>query len=325
MFIVGKQRFSVLIIEDAVNSYILTKEKLESLYVFVDVDWKESVEDGLLALTTSNTYDLILLNYAMCKNLKVDPTPKIIKLAKNTPVVLLPSSNLYREIKKYGGLGFLFESHAAINGSLISFKGKPENRTTFDIFPAPAILLDLNSEKIQEVNLAAQRLLEFNSEDLKGVDLEQIASPMDRVIFKKYLTDKEFAIPQVFYLLKSSGQKIIAEFSGTLIDTNKENLLLLHFRDITEHLNKSAQLEIQKKRLREVSYIQSHLLRAPIARLLALASALEDKSLEEKERILYMKSVAQSAQELDFIVREMGANLEENSLSFTFLSDQIFG
>ncbi|HEY0177511.1 MAG TPA: PAS domain-containing protein, partial [Pedobacter sp.] len=71
-------------------------------------------------------------------------------------------------------------------------------------------------------------------------------------------------------------------------------------QDITENVRYIKDIEEQNCRLREISWMQSHVVRAPLARLMGLASLLKDEQGISKELIAHF---SESANELDQIIR----------------------
>ena len=75
-------------------------------------------------------------------------------------------------------------------------------------------------------------------------------------------------------------------------------------RDITEHKMYVQTIENQNKKFKEISWIQSHLVRAPLARVMGLATLLAVETNErEKDEMLKMLQV--SSAELDNIIKDI--------------------
>lgn len=64
-------------------------------------------------------------------------------------------------------------------------------------------------------------------------------------------------------------------------------------------------LEEQNGRLREIAWIQSHVVRAPLARLMGLIELLKMEANSDQQRRWVLQSIAKSAQELDSIIGEI--------------------
>ncbi len=77
-------------------------------------------------------------------------------------------------------------------------------------------------------------------------------------------------------------------------------------RDVTDRRIHLQSIEEQNKRLKEIAWTQSHLVRAPLARIMGLVSILKDHEMCEdfsKEEII--DNIATSADELDTIIRNI--------------------
>lgn len=88
--------------------------------------------------------------------------------------------------------------------------------------------------------------------------------------------------------------------------TNQNAILEEKVAERTAELEKNlAAIELQNKALREISWIQSHVVRAPLARMMgaiALLDIKDDAGVSQEE---IMEIVVSSAQEIDKTVREI--------------------
>lgn len=75
-------------------------------------------------------------------------------------------------------------------------------------------------------------------------------------------------------------------------------------RDITEHKKYVQTIESQNKKFKEISWIQSHLVRAPLARVMGLATLLAAE-INEKEKDEMLKMLQTSSAELDDIIKDI--------------------
>ncbi len=98
-------------------------------------------------------------------------------------------------------------------------------------------------------------------------------------------------------IIEQSNQQLYAEVERQTVDLRNANTELI------EHNN----------RLKQFSYIVSHNLRSPVARLLGLSSLL--KSTDEQERSKILGLMSTSTQELDQIIRDINLILEIDKLN----------
>lgn len=74
-----------------------------------------------------------------------------------------------------------------------------------------------------------------------------------------------------------------------------------------------AEIEDKNKRLREIAFMQSHLFRAPLARLKGLVN-LFDQAESESSKNELIDHIKFSVEEMDQVVRDIVSNTAERSL-----------
>ncbi len=77
--------------------------------------------------------------------------------------------------------------------------------------------------------------------------------------------------------------------------------------DITERISHITAIEHQNERLREIAWIQSHVVRAPLARLIGFSNMLISKDYHAEEGQQFVEHIRASAIELDGIIRDIAA------------------
>jgi PAS domain S-box-containing protein len=80
--------------------------------------------------------------------------------------------------------------------------------------------------------------------------------------------------------------------------------------DMTEHFEYRQSIEEQNKKLKEIAWMQSHLVRAPLANLLALVRLIQDIELEGEERVEVDKKIITAATQLDEMIRSVVKNAQ---------------
>lgn len=76
-------------------------------------------------------------------------------------------------------------------------------------------------------------------------------------------------------------------------------------RDITERKKQTLDIEKQNEQLKEIAWIQSHTVRAPLSRMLGIISLFEDGSIDESEVNEFLHHIKKSGSELDVIIRDI--------------------
>ncbi|HTD41700.1 MAG TPA: PAS domain S-box protein [Mucilaginibacter sp.] len=81
------------------------------------------------------------------------------------------------------------------------------------------------------------------------------------------------------------------------------NGLSVYFKDITERLSYVKAIEEQNENLKEISWLQSHVIRAPLARIMGLIHLIKDANEDPAEKQNALNYLLSSADELDEVIR----------------------
>ena len=126
--------------------------------------------------------------------------------------------------------------------------------------------------------------------------------------------DGKLVFHGVFRHLKKNGELVYVDIQSNAIKFNSNRTNLVLAKDISERLNYLNALESQNAVLKEISWMQSHVVRAPLSRLMSLIDLIKrDHHLNEDEHKL-LEHMLSSAYELDDIIRDISKKTEDASL-----------
>jgi light-regulated signal transduction histidine kinase (bacteriophytochrome) len=117
---------------------------------------------------------------------------------------------------------------------------------------------------------------------------------------------------------KKNGELINVEVQISRIQFNGIQANLVIATDVTEGLKYIKAVEEQNKKLREISWIQSHKVRAPLARIMGLIPLLKDAKAKNSEREKIIDFLNSSAVELDEIIKDITAKTVVGDDSIVF-------
>jgi PAS domain S-box-containing protein len=81
--------------------------------------------------------------------------------------------------------------------------------------------------------------------------------------------------------------------------------LSVYFKDVTERLNYIKAIEEQNKKLMEISWMHSHVVRAPLAKIMGLIALMKDSKNNDADKERTMEYLLSSANELDEVIRNI--------------------
>ncbi len=116
-----------------------------------------------------------------------------------------------------------------------------------------------------------------------------------------------------YRLLKANGDYAYVHDKGYIIrDTQGKAIRMIGAtQDITERIKYTKAIEAQNKQLREIAWTQSHIVRAPLARLIGLINLIDEEGQIDQDTNQLLKYVSTSAHELDGVIKAIVMNTRE--------------
>jgi PAS domain S-box-containing protein len=167
-------------------------------------------------------------------------------------------------------------------------------------------------------NTQAEKLFGWTKEEVIGKDLAALVVPESlRDEFKKgvkqYFETGDSPIINIVVektALDREHNEFPAEITVAPIQQGDKEFLCLYVRNISDRKNYIAAIENQNARLKEIAWKQSHVVRAPLSRIIGLVDLMKS-SCESKDTDELLDYLSASADELDGIVREIVKNTEQ--------------
>lgn len=180
----------------------------------------------------------------------------------------------------------------------------------FQLSPIPKWVFDIDTFKFLAVNKAAVKHYGYSSKEFLKMTIFDIR-PEDeyertRSLIYKQNKNKLYTAKGLFTHKKKNGELIRVEIRSTIISFKGRPAKIVIADDVTEQERYVLAIEKQNQKLKEVSWIQSHIFRAPLARIQGLVSIVEN-SANQAEQKWVLEKISASADELDGIIKEITA------------------
>ena len=116
-----------------------------------------------------------------------------------------------------------------------------------------------------------------------------------------------------YRLLAEDGKFNYVNSKGYIIrDENGTALRMIGAtQDITDKVNYLKEIENQNKNLREIAWIQSHIVRAPLARIMGLINLINEENVVDEETKKLLNHILNSANEFDKIIKSIILNSQK--------------
>lgn len=159
-----------------------------------------------------------------------------------------------------------------------------------------------------ESNDASEAILGYSGEEMRkrsflnlhlGKSHEELME-----ILKSYQSSKSEDFESE--ILTKFGERRFFETKGTRVILQDQEVIMTISRDITARKLQEKQLQDQNQKLREIAWIQSHVIRAPVARAMGLINLIdlitsENKNLESEMEVIHF--LKDSIIEIDSVIR----------------------
>ncbi|MBK0379057.1 PAS domain-containing protein [Mucilaginibacter segetis] len=185
----------------------------------------------------------------------------------------------------------------------------------FHLSPLPMWVFDIETLKFLNVNTAAIKHYGYTLDEFLKMTVKDIRPKEDHTEFdmtmKMVAEQNGSGYSGIFRHKKKNGQIIKVEIQSNFITFNNRQTHIVLANDITERQNHIDAIEKQNKRLSDIAWIQSHVVRAPLARIMGLIEVFKIYRDADVNKPEIVENIISSAKELDTIVRDISNKTEE--------------
>jgi PAS domain S-box-containing protein len=318
-----KTEYKILVIEDNPGDFALVEDFLFEQIVAPNVAHVISFK-AAAEILNNEIFDVILLDLSLPDKTGEPLIHEITDMSKGVPVIVLTGYADFSFGVKSLSMGvadYLLKddltSMSLYKSIIYSIKRKKniadleesEKRYSdlFNLSPLPMWVVDPDSLKFLDVNAAMVVHYGFDREELLSMTLKDIRPDKEiPVLLKNIDDDKNNRGTQKQRLVvhkNKAGVSRNVQIDVAHIVYKGMFANLVTATDITERLNYIKAIEAQNERLKEISWIQSHIVRAPLCRLMGLVQVLKAYAGDAEEIEKILEYISESATELDDTVK----------------------
>ncbi|WP_231491358.1 PAS domain S-box protein [Pedobacter sp. Leaf170] len=186
----------------------------------------------------------------------------------------------------------------------------------FHFSPLPMWVYDYETLMFLDVNLAAENNYGYSRDEFLSMNLRDIRPDSellyleDTLSFTKY--NKSLFHQGIFKHKTKSGDILDVDVKSNLMEYKGRKAKLVVATNITDQLKHISSIEQKNAQLKEIAWIQSHNVRAPLARIMALVQLIDMGKQQTKFTLdEIVEHIKQSANELDSIIKEISAKSDK--------------
>lgn len=330
---IDKSQYRILVVEDNPGDYLLVEDYLQEHIQKPELTHaKKFSEAKQLLQEEQKTFDIILFDLTLPDVTKNELIDEINLLVKTSPVIILTgytdldfaSKSLLAGVSDYLLKDILtpFVLYKSILYSLDRYRFieslKASEKRYMDFFhlsPSPMWVYDLKTLAFLDVNRAAIEHYGYDRKEFATMTLRDIRPPEDIKILEEAIehTRKKNDIfaKNTFRHKKKNGDIFFVEISSNIITFNNRDAEIVLASDITEKLTQVQAIEAQNKKLKEIAWIQSHVMRAPVARLIGFIDHIKTGDLNPKEKEEMLQHILKATEEIDAVISEIVEKSED--------------
>lgn len=178
----------------------------------------------------------------------------------------------------------------------------------FENNPAPMYIFDSETLAIVDCNDEVLLKYGYSREEFLQKSMLQIRPTEEIDYIKDRMTKEDKKDSNVIKFTtkhqKKNGEIMIVNINAHIMDYNGRKSTLVLIDDVTEKLKYLQSIEHQNEILKEIAWMQSHVVRAPLARIMGFVDLINESSKIE-DKVEMLPFVLDSAKELDIIIKEI--------------------
>lgn len=323
------KKYRILLVEDNPGDALLVEEYLDDYILDPQITNAGSFKETKTLLTRSNQFfDIILLDLSLPDKNGEDLVRDIVQLSEEIPVVILTGYTDMPFSIRTMELGI---SDYLLKDTLTSFtlyksilynidqskfitaieESEKRYNDLFHLSPQPMWVYDLETHKFMDVNDAAVKEYGYDHEEFLTMvieDIQVVEGAKDPARYRAFFEEKRRrGKTEELHRLKNGNIIDVLVSSNELNYNNRKSRVTLA-NNITERNLYIKAIENQNIKLKEIAWIQSHVVRAPLARLMGVAELLKDcENTPREEQLFLLNTILNSAHELDDIIRDISS------------------
>ena len=316
-----------MVVEDNPGDFALIEDYLLEKIAAPHIRRAKTYKEAWVLLTSQEIdFDTILLDLSLPDKSGTDLITNIIQLSPDCPVIVLTGySDISFGIKSLslGISDYLLKDELSSSPLYKSIIYSIERKKTlrrleesekkysdlFQLSPQPMWVYDLETLSFLRVNYAAVKHYGYTEEEFLSMSVKDIRPIQDIPLIEEAIAmikkhDQYYSIG-IFRHTKKNGEIIYVEIQGNIIQFDGKKAELILASDITERFEHVKAIEKQNERLKEIAWTQSHVVRAPLARMMGIVNLISELQCASPECESLLGYLQHSCSELDTIIREI--------------------
>ncbi|AXI99435.1 PAS domain S-box-containing protein [Cyclonatronum proteinivorum] len=297
----------ILLIESDMAIRMLIEDFIDEFFLNYTFHTVSGFEEATTFLENTTQPDVIICNSSLSGENSTQLIRQLLAICPDIPLIMLSSYTNRQEVVEWVKMGvsdyLLIDDlspsllHKSVMFSIerrhsIQALKQSERRyrDLFEYSPLPMWVIDLETSCILDVNEAAVNTYGYSREDFQQLDIRDIYPGITSAELRSWLkneTSQAVKDHGVFEHYSREGNVLQMEIKSRVMEYEGRRARLIIAHDVTKLKSYIEAIEDQNERFREIGWLQSHIVRAPLARMLGLINYYNDnmaaQSSQKKE------------------------------------------
>ena len=209
-----------------------------------------------------------------------------------------------------------FEKTIAKEGVLVKKLDASEKhyRNVFDSNPVPMYIFELKTGNFLKVNEAAVEKYGYSLEEFMKMNIADIR-PTDEIskLMDIFSTVRTREYTGLITHKNKKGDLFPVEIDTNIVTVDGVEARLVLSTDVSERLNYVRMIERQNQDLKDIAWIQSHMVRAPLTNIMSLTELmLQDPQSDQTDMLMMLKD---STDKLNEAIESIVKQAEQNQVT----------
>lgn len=321
------QLYKILVIEDSEGDFVLFEEYIYDHFTNTEITNVTSFKEFKAVATTANDFDIIFLDLSLPDKSGIELVKASIALPNLTPIVVLtgyPDFNFALQSLSLGVSDYLLKEdlssltiYKCIVYNIERYKNiikiKESEQRYLDLFhlsPNPLFVYDEETKKITNVNNTAIQIYQYSIEEFLEMKIDSLEVDINdtsnqNINIRSLETDYQLIYSNIKCHKKKSGEPLFVITKKNKYNNNAHNSIIFSIEDLTQEIFQILSIQQQNKKLREIAWTQSHIVRAPVARIMGLIDLLNYEPVTSDNQKQLIDMILSSSNELDEVIKDI--------------------
>ena len=319
--------YKILVVEDNLGDFVLLEDYIDDSFLQIEIEHLTTYAQLLHRIDEKLDFDILFLDLTLPDKSGIDLIKAATALVATMPIIVLtgyPDFDFARQSLSLGVSDYLLKEdlnattvHKCIIYNIERHKNitkiKKSEQYYADLFqlsPNPLVVFDEVSGLILNANTAAIETYHYNLEQFKNIkicDLQIQNTLFDQIDQKVFLTnsDSNLSFAALECHVKSNGELLYVVSNKNNIIYQDVAAVIVSLENVTKEIMHIQAIQNQNNKLRQIAWMQSHVVRAPVARIMGLINLLLQNSDSDIDRIEICKMVQLTSIELDTVIHDI--------------------